>query len=168
RIHVADARPWIARDTGLYDIVHIDLYQGGPYIPFYLNTIEFFQSVRARMTENGLLMVNVVDAGDRLELLASTTATLKRVFPSVAVFSRKTGNHMLFAFARERSLESIRTSLAAVVGEDHVSRHARLVAPAVVDFVPPPDTPIFTDDRAPIEAMTRRMLASIAVRLRSP
>ncbi len=162
RIHIADARPWIGRSTALYDIVHVDLYQGGPYIPFYLSTVEFFQSVRARMTENGLMMMNVVDAGSGLELLASTIATVKRAFPSVAVFSRRTGNHMILAFTRERSLESIRTSLAAVRGEDVISRHARLVASAVVDFIPPPDTPVFTDDRAPIEAITRRMLASIA------
>ncbi len=162
RIHVADARPWIARDTGLYDIIHVDLYQGGPYIPFYLNTVEFFRSVRARMAEDGLLMINVVDAGPDRELLSSTTATLKRVFRSVAVFSRKTGNHMILAFAREHSIDSIRDSLMGARAEDHIAQHARLVASAVVDFVPPPDTTIFTDNHAPIEEMTRRMLASIA------
>src|SRR5262249_10843204 len=39
RIHVADARPWLARDQGRYDLIYIDLYQGGPYVPFYLATV---------------------------------------------------------------------------------------------------------------------------------
>jgi len=38
RIHVADARPWLARSNTRYDLVHVDLYHGGPYIPFYLAT----------------------------------------------------------------------------------------------------------------------------------
>src|SRR5262249_23218260 len=68
-IHVADARPWLSRDRGTYDLVQVDLYQGGPYIPFYLVTEEFFRLVRARMPDDGLLMMNVFDAGRNHELL---------------------------------------------------------------------------------------------------
>ncbi|UCE58954.1 MAG: fused MFS/spermidine synthase [Phycisphaerales bacterium] len=158
RIHVADARPWVARNAGQYDIVQIDLYQGGPYIPFYLCTLEFFESVRKHMTDGGLLMMNVLDAGEHLELLSSAVATLKQVFPSVAVFSRPTGNHMVLASSQRRSVEHIRKTLAEVEGEDVTSRHARRVASVVVDFVTTQDTPVFTDDLAPIEAMTKRMM----------
>jgi spermidine synthase len=48
RIHAADARPWLARDQHRYDLVHVDLYQGGPYVPFYLATVEFFVPTTTR------------------------------------------------------------------------------------------------------------------------
>src|SRR5256885_3595104 len=37
-VHIADARPWLASHAQRYDVVQVDLYQGGPYIPFYLIT----------------------------------------------------------------------------------------------------------------------------------
>ncbi len=46
RVHIADARPWLAEHAGKSDLVHIDLFQGGPYVPFYLTTVEFFELVR--------------------------------------------------------------------------------------------------------------------------
>ena len=162
-VHIADARPWVARCDRLYDFVHVDLYQGGPNVAFYLTTEEFFASVRARMTDAGLMMMNVVDIGPRHELLSSTVATLNRAFPAVFVFARRTGNNMILAFASERSLESVRTALAGVEGDDMLSRHARQVAQVVVEFVPPGGTPIFTDDLTPIERMTRRMLKNASV-----
>src|SRR5580692_854232 len=48
-VHIADARPWLAGHPGKTDLVHIDLFQGGPYVPFYLTTVEFFRLVRGRM-----------------------------------------------------------------------------------------------------------------------
>ena len=49
-VHLADARPWLEGDRTNYNLVHVDLYQGGPYIPFYLVTEEFFRLVRAHMS----------------------------------------------------------------------------------------------------------------------
>ncbi len=158
RVHVADARPWLAQDRDTYPIVHVDLYQGGPYVPFYLITVEFFRLVRARMSEDGALMMNVYDLSPRRELLNATGATLHRVFPSVAVLPRADGSHIVFAFPRERSGASIQAELRRFRGPERVEQVARRAASAIVDLVPPPATPIFTDDRAPVEEMTRHML----------
>lgn len=160
RVHVADARPWIARDDGRYDIVHVDLYQGGPYIPFYLVTREFFELVRARMADDGLLMMNVLDLGEHRELLRATAATLRQVFPSVMVLSRPNGNHMVLAFPRERSASWVRQTLANVVeGQEQVRTNAHAAASVIQDLVPGDGATVFTDDHAPVEDMTRRMLA---------
>src|SRR5260370_15476134 len=58
-IHTADARPWLARSHDVYGLVHLDLYQGGPYVPFYLVTKEFFQLARSHVSADGLVMMNV-------------------------------------------------------------------------------------------------------------
>jgi len=165
RIHVADARPWLAQQHGIYDLVQVDLYQGGPYIPFYLVTLEFFELVRTHMSEEGLLMMNVFDAGPKKELLLSAGATLRRVFPSVAVLAREDGNNIVLAFARERRGAWIRGRLQRAEGSPTVERLARKAAHAIVDFEAPRGTPILTDDHAPVEEMTRRMMAKHWARL---
>jgi spermidine synthase len=152
-IHVADARRWLAHDGGRYDLVQLDAYQGGPYIPFYLLTTEFFRLIRTHTADDGLLMMNLFDAGTTEELLLSTAATLRTVFPTVVVNSRFHGSHMLFAFTRARSLESVRRQLERTPIEG--------AATGVTELVPPASVRAFTDDFAPVEEMTRRMLATI-------
>jgi spermidine synthase len=153
RVHVADARRWLASDQGRYDLVHLDTYQGGPYIPFYLLTIEFFGLIRDHMMENGLLMVNLFDVSADRELLTATVATIERAFPSVMVVSGIRGNHMIFAFTRPTSLASVRARL----GEGR-SALARSAATAMVEISAPVSTRAFTDDLAPVEQITKRML----------
>jgi predicted membrane-bound spermidine synthase len=153
RIHVADARRWLDRAPGGYDLVQLDVYQGGPYIPFHLITEEFFRLARSRMNDDALLMMNLVDVGADSELLLAAGATLKRVFPTVLVLSDLRGNHMLFAFTRPHSTDAVRPKLAAIPGSVAESAAGRL---AEIDI--PAGTPTFTDDWAPVEAMTRRML----------
>ena len=157
-IHVADARPWLAGTQDTYDLVHVDLYQGGPYIPFYLITAEFFQEIRAHMTADGLLMMNLFDTGTKQELLIPTIATLKQIYPTVVVLSVGSGNRMLLAFSRQTEVDSIRSRLRTYEGNPVVKRLAQRAAAQVADFQVPAGAAIFTDDFSPVEEITRRML----------
>jgi spermidine synthase len=157
-VYVADARPWLARHGEKYDLVHVDLYQGGPYIPFYLVTEEFFEAVRAHMSPDGLLMMNLFDLSPRRELLVSTVATLERVFPAVVVLSLGNGNRMLLAFPKETSEASIRVRFNKFEGNDAIKRLVKRAEGQIAELEVPAGTTVFTDDFAPVEEMTRRML----------
>ena len=157
-IHVAYARPWLARQGRRYGLVQLDLYQGGPYVPFYLLTTEFFSLVRSRMADDGLLMMNVFDVSPDRPLLASTGATLKRVFPFLAVWARADGNHIVFAFCRERTILSIRAAMERASEASRLSELTGAAAAQVEAFAPRSDALVFTDDRAPVEEMTRQTL----------
>jgi len=157
-VHVADARPWLVSHEQRYDLVQVDLYQGGPYIPFYLITEEFFEQLRSRMADDGLLMMNVYDTSKSHELLMATGATLKQVFSSVEVISRPDGNHIVLAFAREKTVAEVRERLRQLRGDQSFQDLAREAVAAIVDLAPPEGTAVFTDDHAPVEEMTRRML----------
>ena len=152
-VHVADARRSLSRDTNRYDLIQEDVYQGGPYVPFYLVTEEFFRLVRSHMTEDALLMTNLFDISADHQLLFAYAATLRKVFPCLMVRSDLHGNHILFAFVRLRSVESVR----AVLEQAHTGL-ARSSAAMIADLTPPSNTRIFTDDLAPVEEITRRML----------
>lgn len=157
-VHVADARPWLASHSQRYDLIQVDLYQGGPYIPFYLVTGEFFGEIRSRLTDGGLLMMNVYDTSKSHELLMATGATLKRVFSAVEVISRPDGNHIVLAFAREKTVTEVRERLGQLRGDQPFQDLAREASAVIVDLVPPEGSVVFTDDHAPVEEMTRRML----------
>jgi predicted membrane-bound spermidine synthase len=154
RVHVMDARRFLSRDRGTYDLVQLDVYQGGPYIPFHLVTEECFRLARARMSDDALLMMNVFDRGPDTALLRSLAATLRRVFPSVMVGHTDAGNFMLFAFTRVPSAEQLQYR-PAVLQANTGLRDMEIREMARADTAA-----VFTDDLAPIEDMTRRMLAA--------
>jgi predicted membrane-bound spermidine synthase len=158
RIHIADARLWLAANRKIYDIVHVDLYQGGPYIPFYLVTVEFFEAIRAHMSADGVMMMNLFDDSRTQELSVSTAATLERVFPSVAVLSAGLGNRMLLAFRKETSEASIRSRLGSFEDKPAIIRLAKRAERQITHVEVPTGTLVFTDDFAPVEDITRRML----------
>ena len=59
RLHLyhEDARPFLRRIDADYDVISVDAYRQ-PYIPFYLTTVEFFETVRDRLRDGGVLIVN--------------------------------------------------------------------------------------------------------------
>ena len=73
-LYTADARPWLAAQSTRYDAIFLDAYRQ-PYIPFYLVTREFFQSVRTHLKPGGMLIVNVghIPSSDRLEQVVTRT-----------------------------------------------------------------------------------------------
>lgn len=157
-VHVADARPWLKKHAGKNDLVYIDLFQGGPYVPFYLTTVEFFELVRSRMNEEGVLLINIYDTSQSKELLQAMGATLSRVFPSLALLDRADGNHMVMAFPQKRALAETISRLKKHEGPGWVEELAQKSAAEIIDFEPMPGAVVFTDDWAPVEEMTRRML----------
>ena len=57
-VHTADARPFLRRSEGGYDLIVVDAYRP-PYVPFYLATREFFELVRKRLAPGGIVALNV-------------------------------------------------------------------------------------------------------------
>ena len=93
------------------------------------------------------------------ELLLSTVATLKRVFPAVVVLSIGYRNRLLLAFAKETPAASIRAA-QQVQGRrsNYNKRLARQAAAQDAEFQVPARTIAFTDDFAAVQEMARRML----------
>jgi spermidine synthase len=167
-MHVADARPWLMHCRQKYDLVHVDIYQGGLYVPFYLVTEEFFHLVHDRMTDHGLLMINVLDFSEDLYLVDTMAATLDRVFETLAVILDDGGSQVVFAFPRQRSLESIRSALEAAESHPDIKAMAQYATETIRLLDPPADALVMTDDHAPIESMTRRMIAEFKARHPEP
>jgi spermidine synthase len=159
----ADGRWFLAHASPAapYDLIIVDAYRP-PYIPFHLTTVEFFALTRDRLSADGVVAVNVGRTHTDYSLVDAIAATLQQVFPSVYVVDEPDngsplGNSMVVATRRPTTLADFRANLPAF---DHplLAEVARRAAPQSRMAAPPPDTPRFTDDRAPVEQVVHALV----------
>jgi spermidine synthase len=161
RLHVvtADARPFLRRTRSRYDLIVVDAYRP-PYVPFYLATREFFRLARSRLAPGGAIVLNVAAApGDR-RLAEGVSGTLATELPEVLTWQPLRFNQFVIGLDRstprpvlERRLRHAPhglRSLTRLLGRD-----MRSAAPAADPW---------TDDHAPVEWITDRMILEYAAR----
>ena len=155
--HHEDARPWLRRSAGDYDVIMVDAYRQ-PYIPFYLATEEFFELVRDRLAPGGVVIVNAghPEGNDDLETVLGRT--MSEVFPTVLRDPIEPTNTLLvgseapISAARLRdSIPELPRELQAVAAEELVQIGPRLHGGEV-----------YTDDRAPVEWLIDRSILGYA------
>ncbi|MCS6908417.1 MAG: fused MFS/spermidine synthase [Anaerolineales bacterium] len=155
-----DGRWGIAHSPYRYQLIVVDAYLP-PYIPWHLTTVEFFQILFERLTEDGVVAVNVGRAPKDRRLIEGFVGTLKVVFPSVYVMDLPgTFNSILYATKSPTRVENFYRNLLAFYQREDI--HPLLIE-VMQRFVlyqqPLPQSKlVFTDDRAPIEWMTNLLM----------
>jgi spermidine synthase len=155
RLHVytADGRPFLERTHNRYDLIVVDAYRQ-PYVPFYLATREFFELARRHLRPGGILALNVakVPGDDRLTRAVDTT--LLAAFPQVWRWPALRFNDLVMALDRPVPRSILVRRAANVRGRLRLLlptfRHGLVGAHRVGR--------VLTDDRAPVEWLTDRML----------
>lgn len=155
-----DARWGISHSETLYDVISIDAYRP-PYIPPHMVTVEFFAEVAKHLTDKGAIAINVGRSPDDRSLLNAMTSTVAVIFPNVFVMDIPDSyNSVLFATKSyasswanfQKNLESVQSAqpggLLDLTGQLTLEGKAK----------PKISTLVFTDDQAPIEAITNRMV----------
>jgi len=161
KIFSQDARPYLRKSNKKYDVIEVDMFQGGPYVPFYVTTKEFFQAVSDHLLPGGVVVMNVLSLGDDQTLLCSIEKTLKVVFPTVfAIRVGVSSNYLLTALKKKVSVPGgVRTILTA-----KRALHGKLysVITRFIDkiiFLPENEAAhVFTDDKADVERVTFQMV----------
>lgn len=154
RTITADGRPFLERTSRRYDLIVVDAYRQ-PYVPFYLATTEFFRLARRHLAPGGIVALNVAATPDDRRLTRALAASL-----------------LAGGFAQAWTWPALRFN-DLLLGLDRPATRAELLRragsapPAVRSLVPllraelvPADvagTPL-TDDRAPVEWLTDRMI----------
>lgn len=157
-VHDADARPFLRSTDERYDLIVVDAYRQ-PYVPFYLATREFFRLVRDRLAPGGIVALNVAAVPDDKRLVRAIGGTLAAELPQVLEWPVLRFNTIVLGLteplpARERArrLRAGPAELAPL--RDLLARDARPL---------PASSRPWTDDRAPVEWVTDRMIVSFAV-----
>lgn len=139
----SDARIFVTHDTQQYDIIIVDTYTRELTIPFHLASKEFFETLKPRLAEGGILAIN--SNANSLETLwiRSLARTVGSVFPVVQAASiPHSCNHLLLA--------------SEVPHETIVSKHipsavSPLLPPLLNPKIPNPNGFLLTDNRAPTD-----------------
>jgi len=78
----ADGRQFLMTTEERYNVILLDAF-GSSSIPFHLITVEAFRLAAQRLTQNGILAVNLETKGWDDHIVGLVAATLKEVFPHV-------------------------------------------------------------------------------------
>jgi spermidine synthase len=159
RLHLyhEDARPFLRRIDASYDVISVDAYRQ-PYIPFYLTTVEFFETVRDRLTPGGVLIVNAghPEGQDGLEKVLS--ATIGEVFPHVMRDPIEDTNTLIVASEAPLSADRLRT---AVPDLPYALKPLALAEARRLDG-PLEGGDVYTDDKAPVEWLIDKSIIDYA------
>lgn len=138
---------------GQYDVVGIDAYRP-PYIPWHLTTVEYFEEIRSKLTEDGVVVINAGRTDTDRRLVDALTGTLLQVFPSVhAMDVPASFNTILVATMQPTTGANLAANLTALPADapqllrDTLTLGVASLTPARAGDV------IFTDDRAPVETL---------------
>ncbi|MBK9122895.1 MAG: fused MFS/spermidine synthase [Chloroflexi bacterium] len=148
-----DGRPGLNAQPGTYDVIALDAYRP-PYIPWQLTTVEFFREIRSKLTDRGVVALNVGRTSTDRRLVDAFSNVLAQVFPSVhAIDVPRSFNTILYATVMPTTEADLRANVASLPAE--APGLLRDVLDASLGALVPvtPSDVVFTDDRAPVEAL---------------
>jgi spermidine synthase len=155
RLHLiaADGRPYLELTKKRYDLIVVDAYRQ-PYVPFYLATSEFFRLVREHLRPGGAIALNVAATPTDRKLSEAIGTTLLTVFPQAWRWRALRFNDVLFALREPVRRAELERRAGLAPGE------VALLLPLFrrrLQRVRAEGKPL-TDDRAPVEWLTDRMI----------
>lgn len=159
-VHITDGRWGLEHSPYQYSLIIVDAYRP-PYIPPNLTTREFFGIVHEHLAPNGVLAINIGRTADDRRLINDLAATIGEHFASIYVMDIPyTFNSILYATKAETRVENLYTNLDLLHADP--ATHPLLLTAVSVTATNLRDTPIggrvYTDDLAPVEAVTNDMI----------
>jgi hypothetical protein len=157
RVITADARPFLRRTRERYDLIVVDAYRP-PYVPFYLATREFFRLARSRLSPGGAIVLNVAATPGDHRLAEGVSGTLATEFPLVLTWQALRFNQFVIGLDRPEARPVLVQRLSRAPKGLRpltrlLARDLRVVSPSADPW---------TDDRAPVEWITDRMILEFA------
>ncbi len=159
RVWVGDGRLYLIQHDTRFDVVAVDAYRP-PYIPFHLTTAEFFRLTRDHLTERGVVAVNVARTAEDDRLVRSIAATMHHVFPTVFIVDEPLagaawGNSLVVGTRVPITEETVRGRM-----REASNPYVRAVAEEALPRVrmSTDRTPVWTDDRAPVEQVIHSIM----------
>ena len=156
RVYHEDARTYLIKNQKKYDVIYVDVFAGSAYVPFHVVTKEFFELVKASLSENGVMAVNLHPYPSAAEIKEYILNTVVTVFPYSFL-----SQHILYSFKNHTDLTKLRGSLewskipfSLVPIASRTLRNMHKIRLTSAEK-------IFTDDYAPVESMTYAVLRKL-------
>lgn len=156
-VYHMDGRQYFITHDKKYDIIVMDAF-GSSSIPFHLVTEESFKLISERLTDNGVVAINIEADGWDDILVHSLGRTMQEAFSHVEVFPiveppSEIGNLVLMASNRPLELVEEIPEPTGRFQSSYTQSHAW-----VNSFAPDPSKgPILTDDLNPVDLWAERI-----------
>jgi len=154
-IHNDDGRVFLQKAERRYDAIILDAY-AKTYIPPHLLTLEFFELLRSRLSERGVVVSNIIASlsGDTSEILWSSYKTMSIVFPKIYVVKASEYDSSLVQNIVLVACVDAGCNLEERVMGWRNPELRRLVTRGIWRTIPDlTEYPIMTDDRSPLERL---------------
>lgn len=161
-IHIEDGRWGLEHSPHTYDLIAVDAYRP-PYIPPHMTTQEFFQIVHDHLDENGVLAINVGRAPNDRSLINGLSTTIGTMFPSIhSMDIPQTLNSIIYASKQSTSAENLIENYYILSQRNDVHPLLLTAMSSTIATIQPvyESTQIFTDDKAPIEWLTNKLIVN--------
>ena len=148
-----DARTYINTNKNKYDVIYSDTFRNAISLPYQLTTVEAIQKQYDLLNDEGIVMVNVIQAveGKSSLFLQAELKSFQQVFPQV----------FLFADAGPEKREQIQSTIIIAVKSKEAFSFSSgnigldsLLAKRVIEF--PLTQEILYDDFAPVDYLAFR------------
>jgi spermidine synthase len=159
-VAVEDGRAFLSRDRRRYDVIVVDAFRF-PYVPFQLATREFFDLARGHLEDGGALMLNVGRKGESKEVVQAVARTLAGSFRHVAGADVPLASNTILVATEHPLGEGAGIESLALPRQD---KHALGTLTALRPWAHVPG-PVLTDDHAPVESLTDRIVLRELFRL---
>lgn len=155
---VQDGRYGFNQMDKRYSVVGIDAYRV-PYVPWHLTTVEFFEEIRAKLTDDGVVVINVGRTPSDRRLVDALSATMLEVFPSVYAMDVPNSLNTILVATRQPTREANLNANWTLLDKEQYPILGQIMELAIASLVPlnPSDT-VFTDDHAPVEQIIDSMV----------
>jgi spermidine synthase len=153
-VALGDGRSFLAGTTDRYDLIVVDAFQF-PYIPFQLVTREFFESTSRHLRSGGAFVINVGRNAERHEVVDAVAATLAQTYRYVSGVDVPGVSNTILVGTDQPLSQSVGLAALGLPAEQA----------SALESLPPPHpwsisaaAGVFTDDRAPVEMLTDRIV----------
>lgn len=147
-IIIDDARPFLTKDTTVYDVIEMDIFRETE-IPFYLVSKEFFELTKDRLSENGILMMNIYDPNGDRRIEKRITNTIASVYPNTYVVSAGFGSFFVVGSKTPLVIPDTRSGAS----DERLIKLLNYFRDHSEKIVFSANEEVFTDDLAPIETL---------------
>ncbi len=160
-VHNVDGRRFLRETEHTYDVIVLDAYKKDK-VPFQLTTVEFMRLASDRLSEDGVLVANVISAprGPAAAFYRAQHKTMLQVFPQVYSFPTAGGTVV-------QNVEVVATKNATRVSAETLREQNERRAIGIdlraelrdyqVDE-PAADAPVLRDDHAPVDSLLDPMV----------
>ncbi|MCB9503786.1 MAG: fused MFS/spermidine synthase [Deferribacteres bacterium] len=155
RLFHMDGRQYLTNTNRRYDVLLMDAFGSGA-VPFHLATRDYFQLIKTRLKDGGILAINIESVGWKSRIIAALAKTLQQAFAHVMVLPvaeppDALGNLILLATESNAALVTALEGNNRSIRQKFQENYAQVHAWDNRFFPEINDVPTITDDFNPIE-----------------